>query len=305
MTADEGFGVPVPEATMQRWAESALQIRANDWLLEKASVPEIEAPFGSLEVLYQRESISQWCREGLRSANDHMTVWANHAVPLQQHEGQVVRSHGFRWYFTLLRGAIEGAAQSGWLSSSATRDEAIARLLRLARHDVLEQSKAWKAMGRDATRVTERLGRLDADADAWGDPSARKPLPSMVSLIRSSAVALEADPDLLEAHWRTCSAAAHGKEWAVNELQVFAPEAHEWRPGQYLRSGHLDPDRWTTMLGDVLDFESRAIVSFLQRTSTLDIGDMLREAFWAAAKGTPQRDGGAHLARIGEELGLG
>lgn len=304
MSDKERFGGAVDPATMQRWAESSLKVRGNEWLLAKTSVPEIATAFGALEMQYQRESISQWCREGLRSANDHMMVWANHAVPLEQHEGQVVRSHGFRWYFTLLRAAMEGAAQSGWLSSSGSGDEAIARLLRLARHDVAEQAKAWKAMGRDTTRIRERLDRLNSDAQAWRDPTATKQLPAMVDLIKSSATDLEADPDLLEGHWRTCSAAAHGKEWAIHELQVFDDVAHEWRPGQFLRSGHIDLERWTGMLEDVLDFGSRAIIRYLQRTTTADINVLLRESFWEAAKATPQRDGGAHLARLGEEFGL-
>lgn len=33
-----------------------------------------------------------------------------------QYEGQVVTGYGLRWYFTLMRAAQEGAAQSLWLS---------------------------------------------------------------------------------------------------------------------------------------------------------------------------------------------
>lgn len=299
-----GESAVVDAVTMQRWAESALKIRSNEWLLSETSVPNQTSQFGRLEFLYERESVSQWCREGLRSATDHLVVWANHAIPLVQFEGQVVRSHGFRWYFTLLRAAIEGAAQSAWLSSSSTREEAIARLLRLARHDVTEQAKAWRAMGRDTGRVRERLAQLDADAAAWIDTSATKTLPAMVDLVRHSAMSLEADADLMEAHWRTCSAAAHGKDWAIHELQVFEEVAHEWRPGQYLRSGHIDPERWTAMLEETLDFVSRALIRYLQRTTDADIANLLRRSLWESAKGTPQLDHGAHLERLGKELGL-
>jgi hypothetical protein len=108
----------------------------------------------------------------------------------------------------------------------------------------------------------------------------------------------------MEGHWRTCSAAAHGKDWAILELQVFAQTSHEWRPGQHLRSGHIDPERWTNMLEDTLDFGSRALIRFLQRTTTADITALLRRSFWEEGKTTPQRDDGAHLARVGKELGL-
>ncbi|MCH1883218.1 hypothetical protein [Agrococcus sp. ARC_14] len=58
------------------------------------------------------------------------------------------------------------------------------------------------------------------------------------------------------------------------------------------------------MLEDTLGFGSRALIRFFQRTTTADITALLRRSFWEAGKTTPQRDGGAHLARVGKELGL-
>ncbi|GAA2170597.1 hypothetical protein GCM10009846_01550 [Agrococcus versicolor] len=291
-------------AVMQRWAESALKIRGHEEVLLASAIPDVDTAFGALEIAYDRESISQWCREGLRSASDHLMVWADHAVPLVQYKGQVVHSRGFRWYFTLLRGAIEGFAQSAWLSSSGNRAEALARLLRIARSDVGEQAKAWRAMGRDPAEVRARLSRLDADAADSPDPSAVKQLPAMVDLIRAAASSFELDPDLFEGHWRACSAAAHGKDWPILELQVFESTANEWRPGQFLTRGHLDPERWTSMLEDVLDLGSRALIRYLQRTSTSSIPVLLREGLWRAAQVTPQRDDGTYLSELGRRLGL-
>lgn len=159
-------------------------------------------------------------------------------------------------------------------------------------------------MGRDPAEVRARLSRLDADAATSPDPSAVKQLPAMVDLIRAAASSLELDPDLFEGHWRACSAAAHGKDWPILELQVFESTADEWRPGQFLTRGHLDLKRWTSMLEDVLDLGSRALIRFLQRTSTSSIPVLLREGIWRAAQVTPQRDDGTYLSELGRRLGL-
>lgn len=294
----------VPTTTVQRWAELALQIRSYDRLLQKLASPAPNSQFALVERAYDRESVSAWSREGLRSAMDHLAVWADHAVPLQQFEGQVIQSSGFRWYFTLMRAAIEGAAQSAWLSTAASPDAAVSRLIRLVRHDVEEQRRAWTAMGREARPLSKRLERLERDAEASAGAEARKALPPMLSIVRTAAQALETEPDLYEGHWRTCSAAAHGKDWAIIELQHFTGDVIEWRPGQFLRAGHADVERLTSMLSDTLDLVARAMIRFTQRSTAEDITPLLKRSMAEAALRTPQRDGGTHVRKAAADLGV-
>lgn len=299
------IGVPVDDATRQRWAELALRIRTDEWLISTVSQPEPGTAFYDVDHWYLREAISQWSREGIRSAVDHLSVWADITVPIEQREGQIVRGHGFRWYFTLMRAGLEGAAQSLWLSSSKSGPEALARLVRMVRHDLDEQAKAWQAMGRDTAPIFERIKGHEAAASALVEHGADTGrLPSMVDLVRYAAVVLKRDPDLFEGHWRVCSAAAHGKDWAIQELQTVVGDPVEWMPGQFHFVGHVDPKRLTEMLSDTTDFVGGAVVMYLQRTYADALDQLLRRGAFEAAKMTPQRDGGKYIDQIAKEWGL-
>lgn len=126
----------------------------------------------------------------------------------------------------------------------------------------------------------------------------------MVDLIKMAAVNAERDPGVYEGHWRVCSAAAHGKDWAIHELQTVVGEPVEWMPGQFHFQGHTDPERMTEMLSDTLDLISAASIRFLQRSHVGDINLVLRRATYEAAKTTPQKDGGEHLRKTASAIGL-
>jgi hypothetical protein len=298
-------GVPVDDATRQRWAELALRIRSDQWLISQVSKPDEGTSFWNVDHLYEVEAISQWCREGIRSAVDHLGHWADVAIPLEQFEGQVVKTNGFRWYFTLMRAAMEGAAQSIWLSDSKSAPEALARLVRMVRHDLGEQFKAWDAMGRDTTRISERVAKHEEAASALVDHGKDTPrLPAMVDLVRYAAQVLKKDPDIYEGHWRVCSAAAHGKDWAILELQKFVGDPVEWMPGQFHSKGYPDPELLTRMLSDTTDLMGGAVILYLQRAYAGPTGELLQRGAFEAAKLTPQKDGGALVEAIGREWGL-
>jgi hypothetical protein len=298
-------GSPVDAHTMARWAELALSIRAATWVIQQVSTPDKETAFSAVDHLYPSEAVSQWCREGLRSALDHLNVWADKAVPLQQFDGQVVVHSGFRWPFTLIRAGIEGAAQSLWLSSSTDSHEALARLVRMVRHDLSEQERAWTAMGRDTALIAERRAKHEEVAKTLAKFGKDTPtLPNMVDMVKSSAKSANLDPLLYEAHWRTCSAAAHGKDWATRELQTVSGDLREWMPGQFHFQGHIDAAKLTSMLSDTVDLVAFAEVQYVQRSYTGDIGKLLQRAAYEAAKATPQKDDGTRLAEIARQLGI-
>jgi len=298
-------GTQVDAATMERWAGFALHIRTYSGVLAEVTVPSEGTPFARADNLYPSESISQWCREGLRSALEHLGVWADHAVPLQQFEGQVVQHSGFRWSFTLMRAALEGAAQSLWLSSSSNSHEAMARLVRMVRHDLGEQATAWTAIGRDTATVLARLARHEDAAAQLVEHGKDTPrLPAMVDLVKSGASGCGLDAGLYEGHWRVCSAAAHGKDWAIQELQTFTGQGEEWRPGQFHLNGHVDPAKLTEVLSDTLDLTMGATRRYLDRAFTGDQTALVRRMMLTAARATPQKDGGAMIERMAKEWGL-
>lgn len=301
----EDLGTPVDDAMAQQWTTFALTIRTYERIVGDISTPVEGTPFARADDLYPSESISQWCREGLRSALDHLGLWADRAVPLHMVEEQVVQHAGFRSYFTLLRAGLEGAAQSLWLSGSASAQEALARLVRMVRHDLGEQANAWTAMSRDTSPVYARLKNHEAAAvqlSAFGPDTKR--LPPMVDLVKSAATEAGADPSKYEAHWRLCSAAAHGKDWAIFELQTFTGERIEWRPGQFHMVGVLDATKLTEILSDTIDLVGAAVHRYLDRSWVGDHRDLIRRSAFEIAKVTPQKDDGAHVEHVAREMGL-
>jgi len=76
-----------PGATMRRWAAIALKVRTAEIVVHSITVPVDGSAFAVTDEMYPTESPSQWAREPLRSAVDHLATWVNHAVPLEQYEG--------------------------------------------------------------------------------------------------------------------------------------------------------------------------------------------------------------------------
>jgi hypothetical protein len=297
--------IPIDAATTERWAGLALSIRAIGEVLRLHTVPDEGTEFWKVEQQFPGEAISQWCGLGIRSSVDHLRVWADFAVPLAQYEGQTVEHVGFRWYFTLIRAALEGAAQSLWLSQAKTDREAMARHIRMIRHDLEEQRKAWNAMGRSTADIDSRLEKWEYAAGEFaGFGPDVKALPSMVDLIRSSAMGCGLDAGLYEGHWRTASAAAHSKDWAVVELQIFAEDRRESSEGYVQTHSRVDPAKLTEALSDAVDLARNALVTYLMRSYAGDVLEISRSALLAAGRMTPQTDGGEGLERFAEENGV-
>ncbi|MGO4785207.1 hypothetical protein [Cryobacterium sp. W22_MBD10_FK3] len=293
--------VLVDVKTMKRWAEFALSIRTAGHTLARVTAPQGGSAFALVDDRYPSESVSQWAREGLRSAVDHLLIWANHAVPLDQFEGQVVTHQGFRWSFTLMRSAIEGSAQSLWLSRSPTPEVCLARLIRMVRHDLREERLAHIALGRDVALIEERAARHETAAQGFiGHGPAISSLPSMVDLVRLAAQVATLDPALQEANWRICSAAAHGKDWAIREVQVLTAPV-EWRPGQFHLSGHPDPEKLTRILEDSVKLLTAGVIQYLLMSGVDPVSES-RKSMVKAARETPQQDGGLHVESLAAQF---
>lgn len=166
---------PVDDVTMRRWAELALTVRSYGQVISTVSTPRPGTAFAAADSMYPTESMSQWCREGMRSALDHLGLWA---------------------------------------------------------------------------------------------------------------------------------AAAHGKDWAIRELQVLTGEPYEWRPGQFHFQDYVDPEKLTEMLSDTLDLVAVALHRYLARAYDGDVKSLLQRAIYEAARLTPQMDDGSHIRRIAAEMGI-
>ncbi|TFD70497.1 hypothetical protein [Cryobacterium sp. Hb1] len=293
--------VAISPEIMQDWAALAVRIRTAGNAIAAVTIPLPGSSFELVDGQYLSEAGSQWCREGLRSAVEHLNAWADYAVPLQHLDVRVVNHEGFRWTFTLVRAALEGAAQSLWLSGARDVDQCVGRLIRMVRHDLTEQKHAWALLGRDTTSTMERVNRhAAAAADYAVHEKPVDKLPAMVDMVRLAAVNVRLGADQLAADWRVCSAAAHGKEWAVRELQVFSGST-EWRPGQFHLSGHMDPHRFTQIMEDSVALLDAGVIRYLERSGA-DVVKVRVQGLIDAAAATPQRDDGVLRARTTERL---
>ncbi|WP_270366129.1 hypothetical protein [Microbacterium algeriense] len=270
----------------------------------RCAIPMADSDSARVDELYPRESYSQWAREGLRSGLDHMVVWADLTMPTGARANLPVTHQGFRWFHTLLRAALEGAAQSLWLTTVENTGEATARLIRAVRDDLREQRLARLAMGKDVSRIDQRITQHAAGALEWMKygPSEDR-MPSYVSMIRSAALRASLDPNECEATWRVASAAAHGKTWAILDLQELVGEAVEWRPGQFHTPGVVDQDRLTDSIETAVTLLSAATAQLLLRNG-YDPTREFRHSVVDVARKSPMKDGDAQVEALAERLGI-
>lgn len=300
----ESSRLAVREDILIRWAGAAMTIRSLIDVHARCAVPLAGSDSAQVDELYPSESYSQWAREGVRSALDHMLIWADLAIPIDERAGRPITHEGFRWFHTLLRAALEGAGQSLWLTTVADTGEATARLIRAVRDDLREQRLAWLATGKNLTRTEERIAKHAEEALKWTEYGpARDRMPSYVELVRSAATRTNLDPSACEAAWRMASAAAHGKTWAILDLQELVGESVEWRPGQFHTPGIVDQDRLTDSIEIAVTLLSAASVQLLLRNGY----DPTREyqlSMIAVARKSPMKDGGARVEALAKKLGI-
>ncbi|MFC7789728.1 hypothetical protein ACU045_12210 [Microbacterium sp. MAHUQ-60] len=295
---------PVRPEILQRWAESAVLARTIADVHARCTVPLAGSQSAQLDDLYPRESYSQWAREGVRSALDHMLLWADITIPTDERGKLGITHQGFRWFHTLSRAAMEGAAQSLWLTRANNSGEAIARLIRAVRDDLREQRLAYIAKGDDVRATEQRIEWHAARAQEWKayGPAVDR-MPTYVEMIRLAAPPAERDPGACEAAWRTASAAAHGKTWAILDLQTMTSDPIEWRPGQFHTQGVADQDRLTETIDIAMALVATASAQLLLRNGFDPTTEYQRSAI-AVGRRSPMKDGGALVEELAKKLGI-
>lgn len=270
----------------------------------RCTIPIAGSESEHVDGVYPRESYSQWAREGLRSALDHMLQWADITIPMDQRGKLSITHQGFRWFHTFARAAMEGAAQSLWLTRVDNTGEAVTRLIRAVRDDLREQRLAYVAKGYDVDRTNERIAWHAAQAEEWkeyGAPVGR--MPSYVDLIRLAAPHGNLEPGVCEAAWRAANAAAHGKTWAILDLQAMTGESIEWRPGQFHTPGVADQDRLTETIEIAMNLLATASAQLLIRNGYDPTTEYQKSAI-AVGRRSPMKDGGAMVEKMARELGI-
>lgn len=244
----------------EKWAEIAHGARFNRYFLFGVGDPGPGSSFAAINKYYPWEKASDWCREYLVAANQHLALWADHAAPLKYHPEHVVR-HDLRPVQTLARAAIEAAAQAVWVMGGSSAKECATRHLRLVRWDIEEQRKAApeseKQRFKDAD--AELLKRVSGDSQAqeW------KRLTTYLEVLRWAAKDIGYDPDEAETLWRASSGAAHGKRWPALALQHVI-RGEEYEPGQHRTIRVPDPKAMTVVLQLAERLTSHAAIKFGQ-----------------------------------------
>ena len=109
-----------------RWVVGAHDARFLDRLIQQVGDPAPGCRLQQVNELYEWEKVSDWCREFLRSALDHMLIWSDRVAPLDFPPEQRV-GHSFRPAKTLGRAALESAAHAVWDMGARTPRECLKR----------------------------------------------------------------------------------------------------------------------------------------------------------------------------------
>lgn len=210
---------PVEREAILPWIEVALSGRLNAEVLVRLMPPK-EGSFLRPNTDDPFRNMAWFCHGLLESAADHMTLWADYAVPLK-YNPETVLVHTLRPVFTLARAAIESAAQAIWMLSPEEPGVRATRYITLATWDLNEQLKAAV----DEEAIAELRGRRDSIFAALGTTARTFRPPKYLDLIREVTEFLELDePSAMtsandvERVWRSAAAAAHGKLWPDLEL---------------------------------------------------------------------------------------
>lgn len=232
-------GVPIDDATLRSWVETAHSSRMMTDVLAHIGDPTQGSSFDQINAFYPPELASDWCRGYLTAALEHLTFWADHVAPIKFAEDAKV-IHRLRPVQTLCRAATESASQAVWLMDGQSARECALRHLSLMLHDLDEQRKAASTPEDKArvasvrTTLLERLGGYVAEADVPKFPGYMETVKyaaKIASQKGGTTIDLD-DPVEIERLWRGSAGSAHGKRWPSLELQVVV-RGEEYQSGQF------------------------------------------------------------------------
>lgn len=135
--------------------------------------------------------------------------------------------------FSLIRGAIESAAQAAWIVSPEEQQQRIARSLSASLKDAKDRAMAYAELGRQYPQPGTQLPDFENDKaklqkihDTSGS-TGKLVLPTSTGILKE--VRYLAPNTSALSIWQLCSGFAHGRRWASDA--VFTPTATTSLPG--------------------------------------------------------------------------
>ncbi|WP_350005117.1 hypothetical protein [Pseudarthrobacter sp. WHRI 8279] len=277
--------VPLAREIMEPWVAVAQSSRLVNDVLSQIGEPLPGSNFEWVNAHYPFERSSDWCREFLAAAIEHMQLWADHVAPLRFHEEAEV-IHTFRPVQTLSRAAIEAASQAVWVMDGGTASECARRHVCLVLDDLDQQRKAAQSEERKNHLKAARqllLERLQSDISEKDIGQ----FPGYMNIVKEAAATVAAKgtvdadlahPEVVERLWRASAGSAHGKRWPSLELQFVNPE-EEISPGQFATDRIPDPAAITHILNLAGSILSYGVLRFADYSGyTPQLGNILATA---------------------------
>jgi hypothetical protein len=131
----------IDRETSQPWVQVSHGSRIMRDVLDQIGPPLPGSAFAQVDAHYPWEPASDWARDYLSAAIEHLEFWADATVPLKFHPDAVV-VHKLRPVQALARSAVESASQAVWMMDAADARSTALRHLCLVLNDIEEEKKA-------------------------------------------------------------------------------------------------------------------------------------------------------------------
>lgn len=289
MTDDTGRPTfRVPDEIARQWAAVAHGGRMASYMLDGVVDPEPRTPFAADDSGYRWEKLSAWVRGYLIAAVDHLLLWANTVAPLQVFEGQV-NDNPPRPYYSIGRGALEAAAQAGWVMRPVDSRERVQRHLRLLYQDLRHHELALRPV--NAVRADFARRRRDDMLNRIDGVYSRgsiKDEPKYLDMVREAGPEIGKTEAEMELVWRSASAGAHGKAW-FNDYATTMQVGEEYEPGYYRAAYVPDPTQVLRVMDLAGTVTHAAVHRYLTGVGTDPTAALGRASTKLAAE-VPQRD---------------
>lgn len=226
------------------------------------------------DAAYQWEKLSHWAWGYLTASVDHVGLltdtWSDDVIRIGY-----IRA---RATYTLLRGAMEAAAQTVWVLHPADASERRLRHMRLLREDFREQQQVQRNHHPAALpplTAEQRLADLRTRSAGIASWSQVKKPTSYLGMVRAAAEATEKDPDEFELLWRAASGFAHGKQWPLLAFGTFTTSGVV-SEGSASGTLYPNPDNVVWMAEVVVDLCYAGMANYMTRGGLIDYRTLLR-----------------------------
>lgn len=284
----------VDDATRRLWTEIAQGSRMTHYAFSLVGDPAPGSNFAQINAVYPFEKSSDWSRNYILAAYEHLLLWADYVAPFRFHPEQVI-THNLRPTYTLARAALEASAQAVWMQSGGTAKECARRHLKLVRWDFEEHRKS-KRTEESKQALTDRDELLVLRASNLFESDELRPMDGYLTVLVAAARIIDKEPEDIERIWRAASGAAHGKYWPSLDLQSIVT-GDEYEPGHFRTTRFPNTELMTEALRTASLMTRHAALQYMD-FSGADIADLLVAGRkWLAGQITLSEDADPEIVR--------